>query len=204
LTTNIEIANRYGMMADDFLLTILLLKNFDYCNTGLPFIHAHVLELSAKAALYTLDPNALSDNVGHNIRYIYSRLSQLIEGFPELLPSERSFQSYNDLWWNGDGPHTVEKIPPPDELCEWELCYFIDNIVDLKYGYKKNHKLISALDIATKNLNHKFMAIFGACRKQYANIKMNAAALQKGAIMFGSTDENMRYLNKIFGDTKKA
>jgi hypothetical protein len=33
---------------------------------------------------------------------------------------------------------------------------------------------------------------------------MNAAALQKGAIMFGSTDENMRYLNKIFGDTKKA
>lgn len=184
----------FGNMADDFMLNIILLKKRDFQNQVLPFLHAHSLELASKAAALALGIEFPANQ--HNLRDLLSELSQSIDGLASVLPSEESYERYRELWLADSGPMNYELSNIPTEhLEDWELAYYVDNIVDLKYGTKKNGSLVSVLHVARPILNQKFKGIFRHLRSQYSD---SSEIVQRALTVFGDNDSNRDALADIF------
>jgi hypothetical protein len=101
--------NKYAIqtlseMADDFLFAIIAVKRNDFTNNSLAFLHAHALELSAKAACYKLGIDV--KNNGHNIMSIYSLLEHHIPQIKTLKPTNQELEEYKKTWLRGDSPNT--------------------------------------------------------------------------------------------------
>jgi len=184
-------------MADDFVLNIILLKKRDCLNLSMPFLHAHALELSSKAALSHLGSEV---DPKHHIREMLDTLAETVEGLRELLPSDDAFSRYHELWLSDDGAgkYELSSIPAPQVCEEWELCYFIENVVDLKYGTRKDQSLVSMLDIATPKLNRRFKKVFRLLRSQYSSQESSSRIVNRGLGIFGATDANRAVLEDIF------
>lgn len=176
----------WAKAADDFLLNVLLLKAKDYQNDALPFLHAHALELSAKCALLTLDPvRKITD---HKLKKIYDDIAARDTGFGNAIPSPGSFDNYKNLYSPQTGNNTNVTLPEnPEKIYEYELCYFIENVADLKYGFHKSMKLVSALSIKYEPINDKFLKLFFACRKIYKNEVLDRATEGKSMQIFGES-----------------
>ena len=69
--TSSLLATKLGELADDTLITIIVLKSKDNANDMLPFLHAHALELSAKAVCLKLNLNYKKLRDGHDLISIY-------------------------------------------------------------------------------------------------------------------------------------
>jgi hypothetical protein len=193
-----EVAEKFGRLADDFMLDIILLKKRDFQNESLPFLHAHVIELATKAALIKAEGEI--QNLNHRIMDMLNRLAKSIEELGTLIPSDEAFIKYRELWLRdrGAGNYEISYIPAPEVLEEWELCYFIENIVDLKYGYTKDLRLVSVLSVATPTLNQRFKRLFKTLRKQYSNSNATTALINRGLKIFGNTDSNRSVLEDVF------
>nr|MBN1228882.1 hypothetical protein [Anaerolineae bacterium] len=192
------VAGNFGRLADDFMLDIILLKKRDFNNGSLPFLHAHVIELATKAALLNLEGKTLRLN--HRIMDMLIHLAITLIELGPLIPSDEAFEKYRNLWLldRGIDSYDISHIPSPDVLEEWELCYFIENIVDLKYGYTKDLRLVSMLSIVTPKLNQRFKRMFNVLRKQYSNSDATTQLLNRGLQVFGDTDSNRSVLTDIF------
>lgn len=193
-----EVVEKFGRLADDFMLDIILLKKRDFQNESLPFLHAHVIELATKAAL--INTNGKIESLNHRIMDMLSRLATSINDLGKLIPSNEAFIKYRELWIRdrGAGNYEISQIPAPELLEEWELCYFIENIVDLKYGYTKDLCLVSVLSVSTPNLNQRFKKLFKVLRKQYSNSDATTALINRGLKIFGNTDSNRSALEDVF------
>jgi len=193
-----EVAEKFGRLADDFMLDIILLKKRDFQNESLPFLHAHVIELATKAALINADGKI--ESLNHRIMDMLHRLATSIDKLGPLIPSDETFIKYRELWLKdrGAGNYKITHIPPPEVLEEWELCYFIENIVDLKYGYTKDLCLVSVLSVTTPILNQRFKRLFKALRQQYSNSNATKVLINRGLKIFGNTDSNRSVLEDVF------
>ena len=187
-----------GRMADDFMFSLLILKSCHAANSSLPFLHAHALELSAKSAIFHIEGSLATEALGHDIRKLYKKISLTVSGFEALCPREESYTNYRTVWIHDDPGQNVE-LPHPDTLNEWELCYFIENITDLKYGFTKKMEQVSILALQSNEVNSKFLALFAASRKIYANAALNSYALTKGRELFGATPMTDGRVRQYFG-----
>ena len=188
-----------GGMADDFMLTILELKARDSANQTLPFLHGHALELSAKCAILQLEQSLDPDKLGHKIQKIYAKIAVCCPEFGCLLPKPNSYARYRSIWVRDGIPNQIIELPPPDLLDEYELCFFIENIVNLKYGLDKNMELLSPIHISHKSINSKFLNLFAGTRKIYATPDLNQRAMNRGEALFGSNQATASRLHAYFG-----
>jgi len=193
-----EVAGKFGRLADDFMLNIILLKKRDFQNESLPFLHAHVIELATKAALINVEGEI--ESLNHRIMDMLYRLANSVDELGTLIPSDEAFIKYRELWLSDRGPgnYVISNIPAPEVLEEWELCYFIENIVNLKYGYAKDLRLVSVLSVATPTLNQRFKRLFKVLRKLYSNSDATTILINRGLKIFGNTDSNRSVLEDVF------
>ncbi len=173
-------------MADDFILSILMLKSKDCESLALPFLHAHALELSAKCALLTLDPRA---NVSHhNLKLLYDDIAKFQTEFSSAIPPQESFEISKKLYPPPTGGSTIVTWPENmDRIWEYELCYFIANVADLKYGFFKDGKQVSVTQIPSEQVNREFLKLFFACRRIYKNDDLDGIIRCKSVKVFGAS-----------------
>jgi Txe/YoeB family toxin of Txe-Axe toxin-antitoxin module len=156
---------------------------------SLPFLHAHTLELSAKAACYQLGVSLASVKNGHDIIRIYGLLKSSLPNLNSAIPTGSHLTNYKKIWFPSNAPVSNVQLPPPDELDNLELAYFVDNVMNLKYGFTKQLIQVSSLAIAYKEVNSKFLALFRICRDTYADTDLNERLKGKIFGLFGRTIE---------------
>jgi hypothetical protein len=61
--------------------------------------------------------------------------------------------------------------------------------MNLKYGFTREQVRVSIFEIFQKKLNQHFLDLFTACRKVYANDKLNQRLTKKLLTSFGTTEE---------------
>ena len=188
---NLHVSSQFGKMADDFFFCILMLKSSCSQNNSLPFLHAHTLELSAKAACLKLDIPLPSKN-GHNILDIYSLLQPILPSLEKDIPTSRHLWEYKKIWFNiKTQGHNIE-LPHPEELYKLELAYFVDNVMNLKYGFNKKMEQVSSVSISNKEINSGFLSLFNTCRNVYADSEINNEIKEKLYNVFGRSPETDR------------
>lgn len=196
----LHLVSRLSEVADDFFYDILLLKSMDFTNSSIPFLHGHVLELSAKVACHKLKVDFSNVKNGHNVLEILELLKTKIPAIDPLIPSSASFEEYKDIWLPGNSSNSNVMLPPPKEMDELELAYIMDNVMDLKYGFKKNYSQVSKIDICHEAINQNFLQIFNLCRQTYMDDNLNNRIKEKIYKVFGKnegTDKRMYDLLKI-------
>lgn len=193
-----NIINKYSEMADDFFFSMLLLKKFNYNNQSILFQMAHIIELASKCALLKLDNHRNPSKLSHKIREIFDQLKILHPSLVDFLPEDSLYSQYRTLYVQ-DGSDQSITLPPPDQLWQMELCFIIENITDLKYGFNREMELVSAIRICSPDINYKFTNLFKELRKIYATDELNKRiwiiAAEMGAI--GSQNEDS--LKDYFG-----
>jgi hypothetical protein len=194
-----HVINNIGQMADDFMLAILLMKATDKTTKTLPFLHAHALELSAKCAILQIDQAIPSDKLTHRIREAYKKITQHRLDFADLLPKDDSYTNYRKVWIRDVIPDQNIELPNPELLDEYEVCFFIENIVDLKYGFNKQMQLVSPVEISRANINSKFWKLFAGTRQIYSTNDLNERVISRGISMFGSNSAAKTNLMTYFG-----
>jgi hypothetical protein len=194
-----HVISSLGQLADDFFITVLLLKSSDPQNMALPFLHAHVLELSGKAACHALSASMSGLSNGHDIMGIYQCLAAKLPAVTTVLPTTSQMLQYPSVWFRPDGSTRDIELPPPDELDALELCYFIDNAMDLKYGFTKRLDQISGLHIPYAEINSRFLGLFRTSRDAYADADLNTRMKQRLYGPFGKSPETDRKLLALLG-----
>ncbi len=174
-------------MADDFLLGIIAIKRNDMTNNSLPFMHAHALELSAKAACYHLGIDVKKN--GHDIMSIYKLLNEHIPVLSSLVPTVKEFEEYRKTWLIGNSTQPDLYIDDPMNLYRLELAYYIDNVMNLKYGLTKDNIRVSLFEISYKELNSHFLRLFNSCRKTYLTDELNDRYKKKVFSAVGQSKE---------------
>ena len=187
-----HVVPQFAQMADDFFFGILLLKTFESGNSSLPFLHAHVLELSAKAACYKLGIPITGINNGHDILGIYKLLEPSIPNIASVIPTSAHLTDYKNIWFPSDAPLSNVALPPPEELHKLELAYYVDNVMNLKYGFTKQLVQVSCLQVSYKEINSIFLLLFTACREIYLDNDLNLRIKNKIFGVFGDTDETKK------------
>jgi hypothetical protein len=105
-----EVAGKFSRLADDFMLDIILLKKRGLQNEFLPSLHAHVIELTTKAALINVEGHIGKWN--HRIMDMLERLPTSIDELGRPIPSEEAFAKCRELWLRDRGSGNYE-IPHP-------------------------------------------------------------------------------------------
>ena len=189
--------------ADDIIYNIILLKFADPLNSFLPFLYAHSLELAAKTACLKLDIDYSTS--GHNLINIYNSLSEKVPTIRNYVPSDKHLVDYKKIWVSSEPILTRDinildprqKQPNPDELMQLELAYFVDNVMNLKYGVDKKKSYVSLIQISYPGLNPHFMNLFIECRKIYANDTSDKQFTSKFYRTFERSKENEEFLNNF-------
>ncbi|MEI6124903.1 MAG: hypothetical protein WCQ95_14905 [Bacteroidota bacterium] len=166
--------SQLGEMADDVLYSIILLTVTDRSNVFLPFLYGHALELSAKAAGIELNVDDKILN-SHDIIPIYESIAKKLPTISQHIPTEEHIREYKNVWVssghvltkNIDILNPKHRQPTPNELKQWELAYFIENVKNLKYGFDKKKIFVSIIQITYNGLNPYFLNLFLACRNIY-------------------------------------
>jgi hypothetical protein len=190
-----------GEKADDIFYNILLLKITDPTNGFLPFLYAHSLELSAKTACLKLEIDYSTN--GHNLMDIYKSIAEKVPFIEKLIPTEVQLRDYKKIWVSSDPILTKninildpkEKQPNPDELLQLELAYFVDNVMNLKYGIDKKKSYVSLIQISYEGLNQHFTNLFIECRKTYSNEISDRRFEEKFLRTFQRSKENQEFLD---------
>ena len=146
-----HVASQFGPLADDFFISIAFLRGSDPDNLSLPFLHAHVLELSAKAVCHKLGVDI--ENVSHDVLKIYALLRPHLPDIATLIPTPVHLDAYKKTWVREDAAHRGVELPlrtnerltlepqqrvevrlgsieERDELAARELAYFVTNVKD--------------------------------------------------------------------------
>jgi hypothetical protein len=163
-----------GEMADDVMYSIMLLTVTDRSNDFLPFLYGHALELSAKAAGIELNVDDKLLN-SHDIIPIYQSIAKQIPTISQYIPTEEHLREYKNVWVSTGHVLTknIDILNPNkrqtnlNELMQWELAYFLENIKNLKYGFDKKKIFVSIIQIIYDGLNPYFLNLFIACRNIY-------------------------------------
>jgi len=192
-----------GRTADDIIYNIILLKSTDPINSFLPFMYAHSLELAAKTACLILEIDYSTN--GHNLMNIYKSLSEKVPTIKNYVPSEKHLVEYKKIWVSSEPILTKninildpkEKQPNPDELLQLELAYFIDNVMNLKYGVDRKKSYVSIIQISYPGINRHFINLFIECRKIYADDISDEQFTSKFYRTFGRTKENEEFLKNF-------
>lgn len=192
MNSNSHLASQFGQMADDFFFCIIMLKGTSEQNRSLPFLHAHVLELSAKAACYKLGISIAGIKTGHDILSIYDLLKPHLPNLTNTLPATSHLRDYKKIWFPGNTPMSNVTLPPPDEFDNLELAYYVDNVMNLKYGFTKQLVQIDNIQLSYKEVNSKFLTLFTTCRNVYADVDMNQRIKGKIYAVFGQSAETER------------
>lgn len=196
-----------GEKADDIFYNIILLKNVDPTNRFLPFLYAHSLELSAKTVCLKLDIDYSTN--GHNLMNIYKSISKKVPVIEKLIPTEKHLEDYKKIWVSSEPIlnkdinilDPKEKQPNPDELLQLELAYFIDNVMNLKYGIDKKKSYVSLIQISYPSLNRHFANLFIECRCLYTNEASDNRFTEKFFRTFERTKENEEFLARFLRKT---
>ena len=180
----------FGQLADDFFYNLLLMKGSDIGNNTIPFLHAHILELSVKAYCLKNEIN-YSDSGGHKIIDIYKRIATKSPELTLLLPASSDFIDYQSIWFPSNKPvSNVELLPQgSDKLDFLELAYILDNVMDLKYGFRKDFVQVSSISLSYPEVNKKFLDLFNFCRDGYKTVESNNTIKSKIFKLFGQTNE---------------
>lgn len=202
------ISGPLGRKADDIIYNIILLKFADPTNSFLPFMYAHSLELSVKTACLKLGIDFSKDN--HNLMNIYNKIQRDIPSIGNLIPTQQHFTEYKKIWVKTEPILTKninildpkEKQPNLDEILQLELAYFIDNVMNLKYGVDKKNSYVSVIQISYEGLNRHFINLFVECRKIYANDNIDREFTTKFFNTFEKTKENQAFLANYLQRTK--
>jgi len=166
-----HLVGQYSNLADDFFMDLVFLKVNDIQNTTIPFIYAHTLEISAKTACFYSD---IWDGVkGHDIRKVLELLKTKIPEVADYLPSGADFTEYKQFWKPTSQSDNAVIMPQPKDFDRLELAYFIDNCANLKYGFNLEHEQISAVHVATDDINFEFVKLFKICRDVYCSDSLN-------------------------------
>jgi hypothetical protein len=192
-------AKVFAELADDFLFDILLLKANDKQNRSLPFLHAQALELSTKAVCYKSGIDFSKLRNGHDIVGICNLIAVSLPGIKPLIPTPEDLVSYKKFFVPSNAPNRDVHMPPPKDLHKIELAYFVDNAMNLKYGFTKELIQISIIGVSYAEMNTSFMALFNFCRHQYATDELNKRIRAKvlGFFKPPDTEERLKDLLKI-------
>ena len=180
--------DRMSETADDFFHSILILKTQDKQNNSIPFLHGHVLELSAKTACCKLDIDFSSAKHGHDVIKIYNLLKIKIPEIEPFIRTTLSLTKYKDIWLPGNSSNSNVQLTEQNELQRLELAYIIDNVMNLKYGFNKNYEQVSRIQIYYDSINEYFCSLFKLCRQTYQTDKLNNRLKQKMYTFFGKTE----------------
>ena len=71
------IGNVMGLIADDYLVAIAMMKSSIYDSLTLLFMHSHALELATKAAALRTMSFEQVTGYGHNIRQLLKKLAEI-------------------------------------------------------------------------------------------------------------------------------
>ncbi len=193
-----NIIREYSEMADDFFLSLLLLKKFNCRNKSILFQMAHIIELASKCALLKLDNHRNPSKLSHKIREIFGSLKTLYPSLVDFLPEDSLYSQYRKIYIQ-DAPNQSITLPPPEQLYQMELCFIIENITDLKYGFDKEMKLVSAISIDSPDINYKFTQLFKELRKIYSTEELNKRIWRVAAEMGAIGSQNEDSLKEYFG-----
>jgi hypothetical protein len=196
------IAFGLGSLADDFFFSIILLRRDDPRSRALDFLHAHCLEISAKAACYKLRIEDDSLN-GHKLKNIYKLLAKHDPSISNVLPEDEHYLNYTKLWVpenlanDDDKKSTPRYILPRESSSKYELAYFIENTVNLKYGFTKLKSQVSVAQRIHSHINPEFLKLFNFCRKIYADANMDKRIKEKMHSAFGETEDTDRNIFEL-------
>lgn len=183
---NTSVVASFGQMADDVLFNILITKNKDCSNSFLPFLHAHALELSAKAVCYKLNLDLKNIKNGHDIISIYKLIATKLPDIIKYIPTAENLKDYKKLWIPGvENKNNYEINCMPPNILQLELAYFVDNITNLKYGFNKELLSVSVLNVCFQDLNLCFLNLYKFCRDVYATPLNNEMFKKKVIETFG-------------------
>jgi hypothetical protein len=192
-----KISERFGGIADDYFCSILVLKQTDSSNDSLPFLHAHCLELAAKAVAYKNNLN-LSGINGHDILGIYKRIETINPAFTPLIPTNQHLIDYKKVYIRSDAASRNVVLPDPEELDKMELAYFIDNAMNLKYEYTKDFVQLSILKITGPSINQSFLKLYKLSRTEYSTPKLNQRLKKKISELYqGQSDLETRFFEPL-------
>lgn len=195
-TTNLPyVSNRFGGIADDFFIAILFLKQTDFTNDSLPFLHAHCLELAAKSVVYKYGIDIQTIN-GHNIIGIYRRIEENYPEFSEFIPTDQHLDDYKKVFIRSNIPNRNAILPNPEELDKLELAFFLDNAKNLKYQFTLDFIQLSIFKISGQSINRSFFNLFNLSRKHYSNVTMDKKLKEKISNAF----RDQKDLDKRFFD----
>jgi hypothetical protein len=198
-----SMAFQLGSMADDFFFSIVILKQADSASRTLPFLHAHCLELSAKAACYKIDPTekALGN---HEIMKLYDKIATRDSDMHSILPNDTYFTGYRNFFvpenlaTSYDYDNSVPRnVVSPSEFFKYEISYFIEEIIGLKYGVTKKMETISLKRYAYSEVNPEFLKIFNFCRKIYTNLQMDNRIKEKMYSKFEKTEDTDKFIARL-------
>jgi len=204
----IPIITSLGEMADDVFLSVCFLTIADSLNKFLPFLHGHVLELTAKTACKKLglDYMQIKSKSGHNLFEIFKLLQTKVPEIVPHLPTEEHFQNYQRVWVQTGAVLTkninIDFLPPPSELWKWELAFFMDNVMNLKYGVDKEDIYVSILQMTNKSLNPDFLNLFTICRSVYSIPRSNRTLKGKLIGIFQETEDTRKIIEFLKLDPK--
>src|SRR5262249_8467017 len=109
------IISAFGRLADDFFVSILLLKSADEQNLSLPFLHAQVLELSAQAACQKLSVSLAGLKNSRDISAIYEILGHRLPEIATWAPTPLQLAESHKMWLREDAPQQNAGLLPPGE-----------------------------------------------------------------------------------------
>ncbi len=92
-------------------------------------------------------------------------------------PSNAHFAAFKQLFIRAGETNAV--LPPPTEFDWIELAFWISNIGNLKYGFDKDWKHVSVLEISYIEVNSKFLSLFRQLRSNYATPALDARLKSK-------------------------
>jgi hypothetical protein len=190
-------AQAFGQMADDYLFATVLHKSIYKMSSTLPFLHAHALELSAKAACHELGLSLADLRNGHDLMEIYRILETVIPEITGLIPTSSELNDYKNVWLRDYGTPQHITLPPPNELDRLELAYFVDNIMNLKYGFTKGLVSVSMIRISYSEINSSFLSLYRCCRAAYENIELNTRIKAEFCRIFGGTPETHQRIHAL-------
>jgi len=181
--------------ADDFVFLMIFEKSADPEGSRVVgWLSGHAIELSLKAAClhYRLPKIAGSD---HNLTPLFYKLDR-IKQQGNVWPTNAHFAAYKRLFIRAGEANA--HLPPPAELDWIELGFWISNIGNLKYGFDKDWKNVSTLEIRYSEVNSRFLSLFRQLRSNYATPTLDARLKQKFMRIYRTPGEETK-LNALLG-----
>jgi len=188
-----NIIKQYSELIDDFLVIIIFLKMNDNTNMSLPFLYSHTLELAAKTACYKL--NLREGIKGHDILKILELIKTKLHILENYIPSKQDFKNYRKFWRPITETDNAVYMPAPKDIDRQELAYFIDNCMNLKYGFTADLTQVSAIQLCNEYVNPEFIKLLKVCRDTYSTQTLNVRLESK---LGKSVTENSEIMSTVF------